>query len=659
MLTLQNISKQYGKQPVFQNVTVQIPKTGFFLLLGESGSGKTTFLNILAGQLSFEEGIAVCETEYCENKIPLSFTEQTEYMTQDAFFADFLSIKDNLKLFGSGEDETDELLGSVGLNERGKALPPTLSGGERQRLMLARALLRGKQVLLLDEPTASLDQSNKEQIFTLLRKLSEDHLVIMASHDPKAMEFADSVLRFDKASHKAELEQMKPSPKTEDPIGEVPVDREQKSNGRRQNAGHYLKQWMRSSGREKRSRILFVLFMTLAIFLIILADTPGHKNEATMRSLYRLNCLKLTVQGRYELEELLPKDETVKAKVIDYGSSVPTGTEQSETGMHMTLDYELSFNELPDERSLCSVSDLVRAGSYFTGPNQIILSDEMADALSPAQPEKLIGKKLRKKLFGLGETELEIVGIFDVLSDKERIYLNNCGAQLFFGSYLHPGDERQTFFVSASTFEPLIDDPEFYSESGGRQRVWYLYFDSYESMHRFYQAQKEAMNRDLDNEGGRVLLELQGIPLEYQLDWPLISWTILPFSALMLLITLLFFANLKRTELAYNNRFIAVFEYAGYSKKQIIGTLVRLSFGEFLAELGIAASIAFSMACIGNLINQKYDLIPMRLFSFNPWILSGSLLLLIVFAFLILYTSLSRVKTTGWYELLRETRDLL
>ncbi|MBR5739350.1 MAG: hypothetical protein IKY02_05110, partial [Lachnospiraceae bacterium] len=222
-----------------------------------------------------------------------------------------------------------------------------------------------------------------------------------------------------------------------------------------------------------------------------------------------------------------------------------------------------------------------------------------------------------------------------------------------------PDTENDAFFVSASTLDSLIQDPAYYSESGGRQRVWYLYFDSFWRMYRFYQEHRSDLNRDLDDYGGRVMLRLQGIPLDYSMKWPMLSRVLLPLSALMVLLTVLFFVNMKRTELAYNNRFIAVFEYAGYGKKEVLRTLVRLSLLEFLAELGIAFGIALVLSLIGNAVNEGLHLLPLSLFSFNPWILGGAIAVIILLAWFYLKYSLSRIRAKSWYELLRETRDLL
>lgn len=178
-----------------------------YALVGASGSGKTTFLSLLAGL-----------------DVPTSGTieldgESTANMNRDAYRLNHVSvIYQNFNLFQHltilenaayplyvrkmPKKKADELaaekLVQVGLKEdQFKRLPNMLSGGEQQRVAIARALASGSEIILADEPTGNLDSTNSQNIVEILRQLAHenDRCVIIVTHDPTVAEAADVVLK--------------------------------------------------------------------------------------------------------------------------------------------------------------------------------------------------------------------------------------------------------------------------------------------------------------------------------------------------------------------------------------------------------------------------------------------------------------------------------
>ena len=166
------ISKSYGEKKVFENLELEIPEREILCVLGESGVGKTTLLNILAGLTDYTGEIT-------------DKPERVSYVFQEPRLLPNLTVADNLRFAGAREEELDETLLAVGLSEHKHKRPSALSGGEKQRVSLARAFLFHAPLLLLDEPFSSLDLSLKTRIWELLAKLweKEKPTTVLVTHD--------------------------------------------------------------------------------------------------------------------------------------------------------------------------------------------------------------------------------------------------------------------------------------------------------------------------------------------------------------------------------------------------------------------------------------------------------------------------------------------
>lgn len=181
------LSKTYGEGATavqaLDDVSVEIPKGEFVVLLGASGSGKTTFLNQVGALESPTSGSVEANGRDLSD---LSDDEQTDYrLNSVGFIFQFYNLVPTLtalenvqliaELTGSGARERSEkALDDVGLGDRFDNFPGQLSGGEQQRVSIARGLVKNPPLLLADEPTGALDVENGVQILTLLRQTVED-----------------------------------------------------------------------------------------------------------------------------------------------------------------------------------------------------------------------------------------------------------------------------------------------------------------------------------------------------------------------------------------------------------------------------------------------------------------------------------------------------
>lgn len=182
MIEIKNASKSFGEQVIFDKINVSIKNAGLYILQGESGSGKSTFLNLLAGYESFDEGIV----EIDENITPIF--QSYELINE-------LSVKENIYIQAEKEDDTQNIIKKLGLDELMDHYCNELSGGQKQRVGIARALLLQPNIILCDEPTESLDIDNKHIVMNLFKELSKNKVVIIASHDQQMIdEYADAII---------------------------------------------------------------------------------------------------------------------------------------------------------------------------------------------------------------------------------------------------------------------------------------------------------------------------------------------------------------------------------------------------------------------------------------------------------------------------------
>lgn len=173
MLTVQNLSKSFERD-VIRDFSYRFPPAGLCTLRGASGSGKTTLLRLLAGLEKPDEGEIVWE-----EKPYISF------VFQDARLVPSLTLLDNILLVKKKKEKAlaIEILEKLGLREDAEKMPNALSGGMKLRGALARSLYFGGNVFLWDEPTKELDEENRKKVYSILKSLSKNALVIVATHD--------------------------------------------------------------------------------------------------------------------------------------------------------------------------------------------------------------------------------------------------------------------------------------------------------------------------------------------------------------------------------------------------------------------------------------------------------------------------------------------
>lgn len=212
-VAVDGVTKVYGEGhtavTALSDASLVVRDNEFLALLGPSGSGKTTLLSVIGGLLAPTSGaVRIGSTDL----IGLSVKEQTRlranrigFVFQGHNLVPFLTARENLTVMASisdasrreTEERADQLLAELGIADRRDNLPEQLSGGERQRVAIGRALVTDPELILVDEPTASLDTELGTQVVKLLAAEIKNRgkAGIMVTHDLRMVEYTDRTVR--------------------------------------------------------------------------------------------------------------------------------------------------------------------------------------------------------------------------------------------------------------------------------------------------------------------------------------------------------------------------------------------------------------------------------------------------------------------------------
>ena len=204
MLEVRNLTKVYsGKGGVtvkaLDDVSVVFPEKGMVFLLGKSGSGKSTLLNVAGGLDKPDEGEVIVKGKSSKDFSGSDFDSYRNtfigFVFQEYNILNEFTIEQNIALALQLQSKPNDkkavadLLEQVDLAGYARRKPNTLSGGQKQRVAIARALIKEPEIIMADEPTGALDSATGKQVLDTLKKLSENKLVIVVSHDREFAEY--------------------------------------------------------------------------------------------------------------------------------------------------------------------------------------------------------------------------------------------------------------------------------------------------------------------------------------------------------------------------------------------------------------------------------------------------------------------------------------
>lgn len=207
MIEVKNIIKSYGNKEnrfeVLQGVSLEIKDGDFVVILGASGSGKSTFLNVISGLERPDSGKVFYDgtdiTTLSDNELTAFRKKNIGFIFQQYYLLPNMDVDKNVKMGADLACNKDyrAVIEAVGLGERLHKYPGELSGGEQQRVSVARALAKEPKVLFLDEPTGALDEQTGRQVLDYICKLKckYNFTIVMVTHNLNIADMAKTVIK--------------------------------------------------------------------------------------------------------------------------------------------------------------------------------------------------------------------------------------------------------------------------------------------------------------------------------------------------------------------------------------------------------------------------------------------------------------------------------
>lgn len=208
VIDIKHLSFSYDKQIILEDINLRVEEKDFLAIIGPNGGGKSTLLKLILGINTLKKGsISVLGKEPSKSLTLIGYVPQntnvnTDFPIKVIEVVMMGHVGGEKPLFGYGKDEVLCAMGAlsqVGMEDFAQTKIGSLSGGQRQRVMIARALCAHPQILILDEPTSSIDITGQKEIYELLKMLNQSITIIVVSHDISViLEYANKAAHVNK-----------------------------------------------------------------------------------------------------------------------------------------------------------------------------------------------------------------------------------------------------------------------------------------------------------------------------------------------------------------------------------------------------------------------------------------------------------------------------
>ena len=484
MIVLKEIEKIYltknSPQVVaLKNINLTFESKGMVFITGKSGCGKSTLLNILGALDSCTSGSMIIENkninEFTEKELDNYRNSYVGFVFQEFHVLNAYNVYDNIRLAKElqqekiSEKELDTYLEKVSLTNLGKRKMNELSGGQKQRIAILRALIKNPRIILADEPTGNLDKINSEQIFEILKEISQEKLVIIVTHDLEAAQkYADRIIELKDGEI---INDTKPT-----------LNPEKTTLTLKESHLPFLfalkLAWNNLKRYPKKCILTIILFFISLLCCILLINSSLFNSTSLTIKLMNLNenynieVHKINYVQNTKRKEEWQSEEDQYLKNIYSGTTNPIyklydfttpltfylNTPQEPTKLFPTTPNITSYVEIKDPKILTNLT-----GSIPTSSNEIVIHEYLADYIInygikekngswiPQNEEELLSKT---HPIYLGDNEVYISGI---LKEETSYTEESLEDETTYAAYQNYIQKASTVYVKGFTNEVKLN----------------------------------------------------------------------------------------------------------------------------------------------------------------------------------------------------------
>lgn len=583
-LELKNITKQYDRI-VLNDISYSFSSGKIYVVKGVSGCGKSTLLNIIGGlEKQFEGQILVHENQ---NELVSGFMYQYSLLLSN------ITVMDNLLLIVNDKEYICEIAGKLEIQELLGKLPTELSGGERQRVAFIRLMLRNPDIILLDEPTASLDDKNSRLMVDFINSMDcKNKIVIIATHEHYFDEIADEIINIkygiisgvhcinnDKNQSKISLDK-------------------HKETGRKTKINFYKFNLKRSPGLiSLKNTFVFIL-----MFLLIMGVSTVQN---CFEKIYINNLKDNMPMDAFNISDAELKRYSQRDKLKIYYN-------------YCYLENEVNATYLSDKSdSVLAMDNMIMCGDFPEKENEILISHEYYDRfLSNYHEDDVVGKNIqyaKKDWIISGILYPLSANTYDSRNDKFEYYYNS-------DAYYRSCNQETNIYIP---YEKLME----FGNIQNLQVVRVSYPDLYDD-YKEVKNLRQILIADFINVFDEQLVETQG-------TINMVSRMLLIMFVVCFGICCMFIYSQVNIDMFYRKKeigFLKIFGVENKTEKKLLITGYKM---KIYAAL-IYAMVIYSVLCIVISINQK------MIIMCNIAYTLGTIVLAVVFYFLAVGISIRR-----------------